>query len=329
MLLTFCLSACEELPPPNSLTENASLKQAAGDACQGDGDCAQGLICNEGACAAACDPGERGCRCLRGDFECWNPDDLCIGGVCRERGCAPGELACACYANSTCNQLGDGTWLVCGVDHICREQACPQGSEGCGCFAQHRTKVHPSVCARTVPSERSVVAADPIVPVTTMKMATLWLAKGRRVRSPPADLGIMTARVRLTLAAMAAYGAVRTECVEHRAAFRASWPAPVTPTAAASRACSAPQMEPARCLTALRDRPAVGASPTLPAGWTKTMAFNFFAQLQAAASARTVVPASKGVVAPPMARVRTAPPVAEAFALTKTPSQRIARFVNR
>ena len=104
-----------------------------------------------------CEPGLLGCRCLRGDFECWDEDAICIGGICREQTCQVGEENCACFANSTCSQAGDGAWLVCGVNGICRQPACPQGEEGCGCFAGYQCNEgvfcqddgqNPPVCVR-------------------------------------------------------------------------------------------------------------------------------------------------------------------------------------
>ena len=109
------LLSCGEIKPttPTESTANEEVQKLDGD----------------------CEPGVLGCRCLRGDFECWDEDAICIGGICREQTCDVGDENCACFANSTCSQNADGSWLVCGVNGICRQPACPQGDEGCGCFA--------------------------------------------------------------------------------------------------------------------------------------------------------------------------------------------------
>ncbi|MBI5493515.1 MAG: hypothetical protein HY904_00725 [Deltaproteobacteria bacterium] len=47
--------------------------------------------------------------------------------------CQTGDLDCGCFANGTCSQDSDGTWLVCD-NNACRRPTCVQGTVGCGCL---------------------------------------------------------------------------------------------------------------------------------------------------------------------------------------------------
>jgi hypothetical protein len=79
----------------------------------------------------ACDKGELGCSCGKGN-RCNAGEDnrrlSCVSGIC-QADCTPGDTGCVCKLGTQCSDKSANC-----KDHVCLKRDCDPGSEGCSCF---------------------------------------------------------------------------------------------------------------------------------------------------------------------------------------------------